>query len=99
MDLGRQNDEQLRRRVAVTCQPVNPPGIFIMVFGFPDLNFCLIVIPMKMGLAVAVIMIGVIGVQMAKRSLAERDHQTDSDREVKPLAHYSFSLLPPVRIE
>ena len=97
VNVGRQYDEHLRRRVAVACQPIDPVGIFVVIFGFPGWRFRIVVIPVKMSLTV--IVIGVIGMEMPKRGLAEGDQQTERNREMEALAHVSFSLLLLDRIE
>lgn len=96
---GRQNDEHLRHRVAVPSQPIDPVRIFVVVFSFPGRDGGIVVIPVKVGVTLAMIVVGVIGVEMAKRGLAEGDQQTDRNRQMEALVHAAFSLLLLVGIE
>ena len=70
-----------------------------MVFSFPGRDGGFVVIPVKVGVTLAMIVVGVIGVEMAKRGLAEGDQQTDRDRQMEALVHAAFSLLLLLGIE
>ncbi len=94
---GRQHNEHLCRRVAITSKPIDPVSVLIVFFGFPGWGVDIVVMPVEMSLAV--IVIGVFGMKMAERGLAERAQQTDRNREMQPLAHDSFSLHPSLRIK
>ena len=52
-----------------------------------------------MEMSFSVIVIGVFGVEMAERGLAEGTQQANRNREMQVLAHESLSLHPAIRIE
>ena len=70
-----------------------------MVFSFPGRDGGIVVIPVKVGVTLAMIVVGVIGVEMAKRGMAEGDQQGYRNRDMKTLPHDPFSLLLLLRIK
>lgn len=68
-----------------------------MFFGFPGRGIDVVMMPVEMGFPV--IVIGVFGMEMTKRGLAEGDQQTKRNREMEAFAHDSFSLHPAIRVE
>ncbi len=94
---GRQYDEHFCRRVAVASEPIDPVSVLIVFFGFPGWGVDVVMMPVEMGFSV--IVIGVLGVKMAKRGLAERTQQANRNGEMQVLAHESLSLHLPIRIE
>jgi hypothetical protein len=94
---GRQHDEHFGCRVAVASEPIDPVSVLVVFFGFPSRGIDIVMMPVEMGFGV--IVIGVFGVKMAERGLAEGTQQANRNREMQPLAHDSFSLHPAIRIE
>lgn len=97
VELGWQHDEHFCYRVAVASEPIDPVSVLIVFFRFPGWGINIVMMPMDM--AFAVIVIGVFGMKMTKRGLAEGTQQTERNREMQVLAHDSFSLHPTIRIE